>query len=124
MLLAYLFFLFYFLERGGNKMKTYEINFLGKIYKCSCDPNNIHIENSYTITRECNMRDFLKIVLKKANADGLTYKRSISEWIEEWKAHNKLYQCGIAVSHTKDVDLNEDESKVKKLGYKVVSKIC
>lgn len=102
----------------------YTIKFLGRDYICTCDSNNVHIKDSYTITREINMKDFCKLVRHAAAANGLTYTRSITEWVEEWKAHNELYRRGIAVSHTKDVDLNENESAIKKLGYKVVSKIC
>ena len=41
---------------------------------------------------------------------GYPVTRTKSSYVSEWKAHNRLYNLGIARSHTQNVDLEEDIS--------------
>ena len=84
--------------------------------------NNIHIEDSYRITDDKAMQILLEKVIKKAAEYNITYKRTIKSWINEWKAHNWLFTNKVKEANTKSVDLNEDESKIRLVGYWFISK--
>ena len=45
--------------------------------------------------------------------------RSKQSYINEIKAHNRLYKLGIARSHTKDCDLDENPKKRMEILYKI-----
>ena len=70
------------------------------------DDTVISIEDSYKVTDEDDMFD---ILTKFVYETKYYSKRSISSWIKEWKAHNRLYKLGLFRSHTKDCDLEENE---------------
>lgn len=75
---------------------------------------NIHIENSYLIHSNETKREILTTIL--ANTV-FTYKRTVASWLKEWRAHNVLYRWGIELDRTKSVDLNEDETWARRVGY-------
>lgn len=72
--------------------------------------NNIHIENSYILTKEDRIRQYLinlKDSIEIAELNCIVFqKRTIKSLTKEWIAHNVLYKLHIARSHTKSVDLN------------------
>ena len=82
---------------------------------------NIHIVNSYKIRKKADMTGIVTAIRKEALKKGYKYKRTNSSWVTEWRAHNYMYDKGQQRSRTGSVDLNEDESKVKLLTYKVQS---
>ena len=98
-------------------MKTIVIEIDG--HKCTCSKDNIHIENSYQIPNN-KVRLFL-VKLLRALRYQIRYKRTIDSWEKEWIAHNRLYKLGLYRDHTKDVDLNEDESKKRLIVYNILS---
>lgn len=53
-------------------------------------------------------KDMLNILVKFIIDTGYKSKRSIASWEREWKAHKRMYKLGIARSHTRDCDLEED----------------
>ena len=81
---------------------------------------NVHIVDSATIPKE-KIADWVKIIKSFGEQNGYEYSRSLKSWINEWRAHNLLFKWGIAPHRTKDVDLNEDESSTRKLGYLLLS---
>ena len=83
--------------------------------------NNIHIEDSFKIIDKTIMSIMLNKIVKKAIEEGYSYKRSIKSWINEWVAHNYLYNKNKHIDSTKSVDLNDDESFFKRLGYWFIS---
>lgn len=85
--------------------------------------SNIHIEDSYRISQKHLMRRILVDVIDKAAKNNIFYKRSIESWINEWVAHNWLYEYSIKPDRSKSVDLNENENIFKKFGYFIISKI-
>lgn len=89
-------------------MKTLDIDG----YHISITENNIHIENSYNVSTEAEMR---KILFSALPYTKIT--RSTTSCIREWKAHNVLYRWNIARSRTADVDINENETNFHKLCY-------
>lgn len=70
------------------------------------------------------MKEILNKIKAKAEKRCFTYKRSLSSWISEWKAHNYLYDRNVAaskVSSTSSVDLNEDETLIRRFGYFILA---
>ena len=85
---------------------------------CKCTETNIHIEDSYKI-KDVEIPKFL-IDLKQEIERDFNYKRSIDSWTKEWIAHNRLYKLGLFRSHTKDLDLDENESKFRLVIYNII----
>lgn len=92
-------------------MKKIEIN--GIIIKYN--KNKVTIIDSYKINDEVYMYCILYLFLMKTN---YRYKRSVDSWVTEWKAHNKLYKKGLFLIHTKDCDLCDNESIIRRIIYK------
>lgn len=83
--------------------------------------NNIHIVASNKVRSEMDMKKILELVREAASAYGYVYKRTNKSWLTEWKAHNFLYDCNFQRERTGSVDLNEDEGKLRLLGYKALA---
>lgn len=81
--------------------------------------DNIHIKNSYTITKEGYIKDILTNLKNKISDHIVFQKRTIKSLTKEWIAHNVLYKLHIARSHTKSVDLNI-ERWYRILGYNII----
>lgn len=79
---------------------------------------NVHIEDSYQVTKRADMLEILKLIRKKSSIE---YKRTNDSWIREWRAHNLLYINKYKVQQTKSVDLNEDETVGKRFIYAILS---
>lgn len=77
---------------------------------------NLHIEDSYDIDIERIV--FLTNILYDIGKLG--NKRSVKSYIKEWYAHNVLYKMHLFRKHTKDVDLNDDESLFRRACYSVI----
>lgn len=76
---------------------------------------NLHIKESYKIRRLSDMMDYL-IEHKCELGDS----RSMESYLIEWRAHNIMYDLGLFRSHTKDVDLNDDESMTRRIAYAII----
>ena len=85
------------------------------------DKNNIHIVNSYKIKEE-NIMYYLQEFKDRIGKE-FTYKRSLEDMKIEWVAHNILYKMRICMSRTKDVDINENETTLRKTGYSIIYKM-
>ena len=88
---------------------------------CMVSAENIHIMNSSRIRKTSDMRAILEIIREEATNRGFTYKRSVSSWLREWKAHNFLSDKNIETDRTSSVDLNEDEKLIRRIGYFILS---
>lgn len=93
----------------------------GKSVNIKFNSYNIHIKDSYKITTTKEMRFILNLLWYAAENRDIKYKRSVNSWIREWKAHNILYKFNIRRTSTRDVDLNEAESFIRRFGYFVLS---
>lgn len=105
-------------------METNEKNTIGAvfIYKefnltVTIDPNNVHIEDSYQVKKKDDMLAIIEQIREIAAEQDITYKRSIKSWLNEWRAHNQLYLNGTKPERTRSVDLNEDESLLRRIIY-------
>lgn len=90
--------------------------------KFTATENNLHIEDSYKIISKPVIKELLTDILVDIyNNTDITYKRSINSWVNEWVAHSWLYNRSVEKDRTKHVDLNEDESLLKRFGYWFIS---
>lgn len=103
-------------------MKTTLTNERGEKLDITYAPTNVHIENSYTIAGKY-ISEWIKVIKTFGEQNGYVYARSEQSWINEWKAHNLLCKWGVKPNRTKDVDLNESETSLRKLGYFLLSKL-
>ena len=85
------------------------------------DKNNIHVVDSYKV-KENDIMNYLVEFKRKIGKD-FTYKRSLEDMKIEWIAHNVLYRMGICKSRTKHVDINENETTLRKTGYSIIYKL-
>ena len=85
---------------------------------------NICVKNSYKIKYSDDIENLLKII---CNDHAFTefkiagYKRTLHSMRREWEAHNFLYNIGIFKSRTRNTDLDNNESFIRKTGYAVLS---
>ena len=87
----------------------------------SMSAKNVHIVDSYKVRKPADMTAIIKLIKAEAKKQGFKYKRSKSSWLTEWKAHNYMYDRGTERARTGSVDLNENESTLKKLGYSLMA---
>ena len=88
---------------------------------------NIHVEDSYLIKSKQQIREALDIIMqdsKYAELYDAGFSRTKGSMVQEWAAHNVLYRWGIKKSGTKDVDLDQNETSLRKLGYAFLSAFC
>lgn len=78
-------------------------------------PENIRIVDSYKIKTKKEMENFLKEVFEKAPI--YKTKRKMGSLIREWKCHNRFYNKGLFISHTKDCDLESNETLYRRFFY-------
>lgn len=92
-----------------------------KTMNCIISVDNVHIMNSSKIKKSVDMKAIIKIIRVEAEKLGLKYKRSESSWLREWKAHNFLSERNVESDRTLSVDLNEDETLLKRFGYFILT---
>lgn len=78
------------------------------------------VKDSYKIT---DLNDIFNSVVYYYNSGLLDENRSIQSYVEEWFAHNWLYNLGLFKSHTRDTDLDGDESLFRRICYKIIFKL-
>lgn len=78
-------------------------------------PDNIKIINSYKVNNKKEMKQILKEIIRKAPI--YNRKRSFNALVREWKCHNRFYNMGILVSHTKDCDFETNEALYRRIMY-------
>lgn len=96
----------------------------------SVSQSDVHIDDSWKISDTETMQEillYIRVLYTLAShtdiyKDWVINVCSMNDMIEEWCAHNLLYECFLFESRTKDVDITEN-SWIIKLGYKVLSKI-
>lgn len=76
---------------------------------------NLHIVDGYKINKLKDMETYLL-----QHKDELGSSRSLKSYLIEWRAHNVLYNLGLFRSHTKDTDLDDNESILRRFCYYVI----
>lgn len=85
-------------------------------FKYNKKTNNIKIIDSYLVTDKKRMIEYLdQLPLEKVN-------RSFKSCLNEWIAHNRLYNLGLFKNHTSDCDLTQDESLFRRACYWILSR--
>ncbi len=88
--------------------------------------DHIHIEESYKIKKEKEMRYVLSKIMTSENYKKYGYSRSMKSYLAEWKFHNFCYNLGFAKSHTAEVDFNKEfgntlQEKLERIIYAIIS---
>lgn len=102
--------------------KTYIINDTEITCKITVSDNysNCKVINSYKIIS----RKTQKILLRKILEEYPVFQASpVRSYIREWWAHNTLFRWGVEEDRTRDVDLNINEKKFRRLCYFFLSLI-
>lgn len=107
------------LLRVRDDVEIITLNNLSLIVQYS--KTNVHIKDSYIIKDDALKKKFLDLIIMKGKLLGFEYKRTFNSWLREWKAHNTLYNWDYKRERTADVDLNENESFLKRFIYSILA---
>lgn len=89
-----------------SNLRSYKNN-KGNIVAVTITKDNIHIVDSYKISKRVYMKDYLNDIRKCGKYDYCeVFNRSNFDMINEWVTHNNLYKLGICKDRTIDVDLD------------------
>lgn len=97
---------------------TMEVSFNFGNYPC------VSVKDSYKVSKRSDILKCLEKIhstfeYKRLQQSG--YSRTLQSEYREWKAHNLLYRLGICRERTGSVDINQNESKLHRLCYLVLS---
>ena len=104
-------------HKGAIQMYQINLPFNGSHILIQYNKLNIHIVDSFRVKTKRDMSSILDVVFCAACNRGIFYTRKLDSLVREWKAHNVLYNFGYKRERTGSVDLNENESLSKKIGY-------
>ena len=79
------------------------------------------IYDSYLLGSDYLIRKVAVEIATTRIIKGLPQKRTEKSYINEIKAHNRLYNLGLFRNHTKDTDLEEDIKKWKERIFRIIS---
>ena len=82
---------------------------------------NISIINSYTIRDNKIKQKILEEINQELKNNNIAFNRTINSQRIEWKGHNVLYRMNYEPKRTGSVDINEDETFVRRILYGVLS---
>ena len=111
-------------ENGANHKCVFYDKFNLNI-KFTFDNNpRLSIQDSYVVTKSSDIRSVLEYIhgldeYKQLQAFG--YTRTLESEFKEWKAHNVLYRLGVLPERTSSVDIDQNESKLFRFGYSILS---
>ena len=81
---------------------------------------NIHIQDSWKIDNAKELNSVIDDLMKGERFTKLAaagYTRTKASLIREWKAHNVLYRWGYEKERTGSVDLDQNESRKRRIAY-------
>lgn len=82
--------------------------------------NCTKIYDSYLLKSDIDIHAIITEIIDVRWRKGLPMTRDFNSYFREIKAHNRLYRLGIARSHTKDVDLEEHNSKLMEIVWRII----
>ena len=85
--------------------------------------NNTQVKNSYLLSTKNAIREEVEEIVDYRKITKRPVTRSINSYVREWRGHNRLYKWGIARSHTRDVDLNENNNIIEELLWLILGGI-
>ena len=80
---------------------------------------NTHVPDSYLIKDKKEIKKYVIEIIKKRNKLKLPVTRNEDSYVREWIAHNRVCALGIFRNHTRDVDLNENNTLLAELAWKI-----
>lgn len=104
-------------------MKTRLTNGIGDALTVEYSKTNVRIDSSCTVAKE-DIAGWIEQIKSFGKLYGYEYTRSNKSWAREWKAHNVLYWWGIEPYRTRDVDLDEGETLLRRIAYLFLSFLC
>lgn len=82
---------------------------------------NLAIINSYKIKNKADMKNILyKIMNQESEHKFDVFKRSVKGMVQEWRAHNIIYNLGLFRTHTCTVDLEANQKWIFKIIWKII----
>ncbi len=94
----------------------------GNYADCTITPTNVHIKDSYRITKKSGMKEIIVKARDYALVNfGYTYNRTEKQWLYEWRAHNLLHTLDYQPERTCSVDLDEGETDRRNSLYRILS---
>ena len=81
--------------------------------------NNIHIEDSYKLTKK-TFKNLLNEIKKEYPLNKVLNIRNLCSLKLEWMTHKFLYKIKYQINRTKDVDLDIMETPKRLFGYHVI----
>lgn len=85
--------------------------------------DNTHIDDSYEIINNQIMNEYILWMIEERNLRNYLVTRTKESYAREWRGHNKLYEWGLFKSHTKDVDLEENNGIIKEIIWLILGGI-
>ena len=83
-------------------------------------PNNTKVINSYLLSTRKAIKEEVEWIKENRIARNYKVSRTTNSYVREWLGHNRLYKWNIARSHTKDVDLNENQNIFEKIIWLII----
>jgi hypothetical protein len=85
---------------------------------------NIQIKDSYKIKKTGNIKAVMDLIFQSNAYEKLAaagYTRTKESLIREWKAHTVLYRWRYKTEQTGTVDLNQNETRGRRILYTILS---
>lgn len=82
--------------------------------------SKLAIIDSYKITQKADMMNILYNIMNQESLNWPVFQRKVKGMVEEWRAHNILYNFGLFRSHTQTVDLEADQKWFFKIIWKIL----
>lgn len=82
--------------------------------------DNTKVIDSNSVKNDKSIRNMVEWLVEERKMRKYPITRTVDSYVREWKGHNRLYEMGIAKSHTKDVDLNENNNILEELLWKII----
>lgn len=83
-------------------------------------PNNTKVINSYLLSTRKAIKEEVEWIKENRIARHYKVNRTTNSYVREWLGHNRLYKWNIARSHTRDVDLNENQNIFEKIIWLII----
>lgn len=82
--------------------------------------DNTKVIDSSSVKNDKSIRNMVEWLVEERKMRKYPITRTVDSYVREWKGHNRLYEMGISKSHTKDVDLNENNNILEELLWKII----
>ena len=85
--------------------------------------DNTKVIDSYKITDRNEIRKQVLWIIEERKIRKYPITRTVNSYVREWIGHNRLYEIGYKQDHTKDADLNENNSIIEEIIWLIIGGI-